>query len=51
MLFLLDFELNSWRFPQDDAANRILLAQAQANQSYPEDRKAWYVQHIALSPA
>jgi len=29
----------------DDAANRILLAQAQADQSYPEDRKAWFLEY------
>ncbi|KAI9450183.1 hypothetical protein BJY52DRAFT_1303825 [Lactarius psammicola] len=29
----------------DDAAKRILLAQAQANQSYPEDRKAWFLEY------
>ena len=42
-LFLFDSSLNCLTIlPQDDAAKRILLAQAQANQSYPEDRKAWY---------
>ncbi|KAH9170109.1 hypothetical protein EDB89DRAFT_1356486 [Lactarius sanguifluus] len=30
---------------QDDAAKRILLAQAQANQCYPEDRKAWFLEY------
>ncbi|KAH8994232.1 hypothetical protein EDB92DRAFT_1815165 [Lactarius akahatsu] len=29
----------------DDAAKRVLLAQAQANQSYPEDRKAWFLEY------
>jgi len=30
----------------DDAAKRIILAQAQTNQSYPEDRKAWFLEYI-----
>ncbi|KAH9968480.1 hypothetical protein BGW80DRAFT_1527758 [Lactifluus volemus] len=29
----------------DDAAKRILLAQVQANQSYPEDRKTWFLEY------
>ncbi|KAN0135810.1 hypothetical protein V8E53_006262 [Lactarius tabidus] len=29
----------------DDAAKRIILAQAQANQTFPEDRKAWFLEY------
>ncbi|KAI0246094.1 hypothetical protein BJV78DRAFT_198178 [Lactifluus subvellereus] len=29
----------------DDAAKRILLAQVQANQSYLEDRKTWFLEY------
>ncbi|KAF8272430.1 hypothetical protein EI94DRAFT_292460 [Lactarius quietus] len=33
----------------DDAAKRIILAQAQTNQSYPEDRKAWFLEYMCVS--
>jgi hypothetical protein len=29
----------------DDAAKRILLAQAQANHTFPKDRKAWFLEY------